>query len=569
MQLTNNRYIPWLLALVTGVVLLPGLGVAHLFDWDEINFAEIAREMTVSGNYSQPTMRFLPFWEKPPLFFWLQALGMEVFGVGEFAARLPNVICGMITIPLLYTIGRRLFDETFGMIWAMAYLGALLPGIYFQSGIIDPVFNLFIFLSLVQFVRYVWKRSRKHPELAGRHALSYLIWAAVFAGLAVMTKGPAALLVISLCMAVFWVMERFRFYVSVLHYLLFVLVSLLVSGLWYGTETVLHGTWFISQFIDYNIRLFSTEDAGHGGFFGYHFVVVLFGCFPSSLLMLPVLFRQPESNAAQADWSRWMRIMLWVVLILFSVVQSKIVHYSSLTYFPVSFLAALSVQELLQKKLKLRRSIRMVLLMIGSLLVVLLFALPVLGMQASWLQQQLSDPFAIANLKADAGWNWFDLLPGLVLLTGMTAGFYAMRKQLLYGLFVLFVSVLLTGKTGMVMLAPKVEAYTQRAAVEFFSQHRDEDAYLAAIGYKTYADAFYGRMQPAGKPRLEDYSDKKQKADWDNWLLAGNIDRPVYFITRMGKESYLESKPDIQKLYEKNGFLMYYRLVPPPEGNLQ
>ncbi|HQU40655.1 MAG TPA: glycosyltransferase family 39 protein, partial [Chitinophagales bacterium] len=120
MQLTNNRYIPWLLALVTGVVLLPGLGVAHLFDWDEINFAEIAREMTVSGNYSQPTMRFLPFWEKPPLFFWLQALGMEVFGVGEFAARLPNVICGMITIPLLYTIGRRLFDETFGMIWAMA-----------------------------------------------------------------------------------------------------------------------------------------------------------------------------------------------------------------------------------------------------------------------------------------------------------------------------------------------------------------------------------------------------------------------------------------------------------------
>ena len=127
------------------MVLLPGLGVAHLFDWDEINFAEIAREMTVSGNYSQPTCVF-PF-GKTPLFFWLQALGMEVFGVGEFVAGLPNVICGMITIPLLYTIGRRLFDETFGMIWAMAYR-CFASGIYFQSGIIDPVFNLFIFLSL-------------------------------------------------------------------------------------------------------------------------------------------------------------------------------------------------------------------------------------------------------------------------------------------------------------------------------------------------------------------------------------------------------------------------------------
>lgn len=79
MQLTNNRYIPWLLALVTGVVLLPGLGVAHLFDWDEINFAEIAREMTVSGNYSQPTMRFLPFWEKPLYFL--------VAGTGDGSVR--------------------------------------------------------------------------------------------------------------------------------------------------------------------------------------------------------------------------------------------------------------------------------------------------------------------------------------------------------------------------------------------------------------------------------------------------------------------------------------------------
>ena len=108
------------------------------------------------------------------------------------------------------------------------------------------------------------------------------------------------------------------------------------------------------SFIDYNIRLFNFEDAGHGGILRYHLWWCCSGCFLLSLLMLPVPFRQLKAIAAQADWSWWMRIPLWVVPILFSVVQSKIVHYSSLTYFPVSFLAALSVQELLQKKLKLR-----------------------------------------------------------------------------------------------------------------------------------------------------------------------------------------------------------------------
>ena len=131
----------------------------------------------------------------------------------------------------------------------------------------------------------------------------------------------------------------------------------------------------------------------------------------------------------------------------------------------------------------------MVLLMIGSLWW-WIYPLLVLGMQASWLQQQLSDPFAIANLKADAGWNWFDLLPGLVLLTGMTAGFMLCASTTAVWAFRPVCVCFIDRKTGMVMLAPKVEAYTQRAAVEFFSQHRDEDAYLAAIGYKTYADAF-------------------------------------------------------------------------------
>ena len=139
----------------SGVILLlgilffiPFLGNVHLFDWDEINFAESSREMLLTGDFFRVTINFEPFWEKPPLFFWLQSLSMQIFGIGEFAARLPNALTGIATLLTLFFIGSRHFSPRFGFIWSLVYFGSFLPHIYFKSGIIDPVFNLFILLSI-------------------------------------------------------------------------------------------------------------------------------------------------------------------------------------------------------------------------------------------------------------------------------------------------------------------------------------------------------------------------------------------------------------------------------------
>jgi len=140
------QYSIWPLLILTTVLFIPFLGEVRLFDWDEINFAEISREMLELKDYFRVSINFEPFWEKPPFFFWLQALAMKMFGVDAFAARLPNAICGLLTIGLLYKIGERLYHRQFGFLWATVYLGTTLPHLYFRSGIIDPVFNLFIFV---------------------------------------------------------------------------------------------------------------------------------------------------------------------------------------------------------------------------------------------------------------------------------------------------------------------------------------------------------------------------------------------------------------------------------------
>ena len=121
------------IVLLSGFFFLPFLGQMHLLDWDEVNFAEIAREMIILDDYLRIHVNFVPFTEKPPFFFWLQSICMRLFGIGEFAARLPNAIVGMASLSILYLIGKRIINHKFGLLWATVYLGSTLPHLYISN----------------------------------------------------------------------------------------------------------------------------------------------------------------------------------------------------------------------------------------------------------------------------------------------------------------------------------------------------------------------------------------------------------------------------------------------------
>src|ERR1700693_3327914 len=90
------------IVILAAIFFIPFLGRVHLFDWDEVNFAECSREMLRMHDYSRVYINFRPFWEKPPMFFWMQSTAMIIFGVTEFAARLPDAICGVITLVVVF-----------------------------------------------------------------------------------------------------------------------------------------------------------------------------------------------------------------------------------------------------------------------------------------------------------------------------------------------------------------------------------------------------------------------------------------------------------------------------------
>ncbi|HUR29832.1 MAG TPA: glycosyltransferase family 39 protein [Saprospiraceae bacterium] len=558
-----SKEVLWIIAL-SALLFIPFLGHVHLFDWDEINFAECSREMIVMDDYTRVYVDFKPFWEKPPMFFWLQSTSMKIFGVNEFAARFPNALCGIITLIVLFLCGRKLYNSKFGILWALAYGGSLFPALYFKSGIIDPWFNLFIFLSVYFFIFYHWKRNAYDLEGLKKTSLSYIILSGIFMGLAILTKGQVALMMFIMVAGVYFLMNKLRFYFTWWHVLVFIVAFMLVTLTWYGYETLKNGPWFIKEFIKYQYRLFTTHDAGQKGFFGYHYVVILFGCFPASVFAVRSFFKTPSTNRYDKDFKRWMLILFWVVTILFTIVKSRIIHYSSLAWFPVTFLAAYTFYKWEMKEMNYKKYISYIALFIGGLLSLLLIAVPVIGWNIKKLIPYVKDKFAQANMEADVHWSGFESAIGLLFLATIVVGIiYLNKKQFEKAAWTFFGGTAVVVFLASAIIIPKVERYSQGAAIDFFKERMGEDCYVTPLGYKTYAHLFYIQKP---KPVNEQSYDIE-------WLLHGDIDKPVYFVSKVDRPERFNKYTNLRELYRKNGFVFLKRevrgpvdILPPERG---
>ena len=158
------------------------LGAPGLMDPDEGRYAEIAREMLVRKDWLIPHLNLLPYLEKPPLVYWLTALGFKVFGYTEAAARLPSAVSALGGVFLAYGLGRALWGPGPGVLGALVLastagyvaLGRILT--------LDMTFALYLNLGIgLGYLALSRGRTRLWP------------WAYLALALAVLTKGPVAL----------------------------------------------------------------------------------------------------------------------------------------------------------------------------------------------------------------------------------------------------------------------------------------------------------------------------------------------------------------------------------------
>ncbi|RLE04869.1 MAG: glycosyl transferase [Bacteroidetes bacterium] len=535
---------------IATLFLLPFLGLTNLFDADETNYAETAREMIVSGDYLTVQVDFEPFPEKPPLFFWLQVLSMKAFGINEFAARFPNLLCGIVSLMMLYFFGRKIYGHRFGLLWILSYGAAILPFFFFKSGIIDPWFNLFIFIGIALFIFYLDPAKQQIR-------LRNLLLSALFFGLAVMTKGPVASLIFLLCFLVFLVLKRFKISTPISHVGLFILVLSLVGGSWFVFQATSGNSGIVREFISYQIKLLTSDSSVHDGFFAYHLVVLLVGVFPASVIAMKSITKKAEDTELQSLFKQWMYILLLVVLILFSIVNTKLLHYSSLAYFPLTFLAAWVWDKWLDRKIEIGRWQVVLIFLIASFLSASAILFPLLTDHYDWLLNKnfaFIDPFTREAVQRNVHWSGYEWLIGLFLILGVIVAAIQIQRRDWSGMLILHVVVLIFVFVSINLFSGRIESYTQRVAIKFYQSLRGQDVYVNTLGFKSYSHLFYFDKQPS------DEDDSLER------LMTDQLDKDAYFVMQVNKKDmFLERFPELEIILEKDGYVFTVRRAGPSD----
>ncbi len=179
----------WVLFIITVSVLirLLSLGLYPLMDTTEARYGEMARLMVETNNWVTPYFDYdIPFLGKPPMFIWLSAISFKLFGVNEFAARLPSLFCSLLNLFLIWKLARFATDSIRAGIAALVLITSAAFLVLSGAVLADPVMNLSITLILCSFW-IGWHSENK----AQAKCWQYLFY--VGCGVALLAKGLAAI----------------------------------------------------------------------------------------------------------------------------------------------------------------------------------------------------------------------------------------------------------------------------------------------------------------------------------------------------------------------------------------
>jgi 4-amino-4-deoxy-L-arabinose transferase-like glycosyltransferase len=311
------------------------LGGFPLFDVDEGAFSEATREMLERGDYVTTWLNGQLRFDKPILTYWLQAASVTLFGVSEFALRLPSALAGVAWIGAIFVFARRQAGNATG--YAAATIAATTLGVCVigRGATADALLNLFLALAMFDIYRYM-------ADPQPRHRWRAWLWMA----LGLLTKGPVALLVpAAASLAAFALHGKLRQWWAALRDPIGWAILLAVAGPWYVLEYLREGQAFIDGFfLRHNVERFMSPLQGHSGSLLYYVPAALLLLLPFTGLFLRVLPGVRKLRKSALDTLLWCWFLF--VFVFFSFAGTKLPHYLIYGFTPLFVLMALHRHEL-------------------------------------------------------------------------------------------------------------------------------------------------------------------------------------------------------------------------------
>ncbi|MFH1136754.1 MAG: glycosyltransferase family 39 protein [Pseudomonadota bacterium] len=343
----SKTSVAWGLFLVLAATLfLAGLGGLPFIDRDEGEYAAVALEMVQRSDYVIPHANGRPYYEKPPLFFWLMVLSFETLGYNEAAGRLPSALSGLALALLVAWFGRRRGGDLLGLVAGLMTVSSLLVVMMSRIALLDSLLTLFTTMTLFFYLEGELAETGA-PGRGGRWFLA--AWASM--GLAFLTKGPVGAAAPLAAVFLYSLFNRnLMAAIGRSRPLSGVLVFLVVSGPWYLAAFLREGENFWKGFfVSQNATRFTQVLLGHGAPLWFYLPVLAVMVWPWFLFALSPAWRALTGTAARrregtasplAALDAFLALWLIADLILFSAAATKQPNYILPAVPPALLLAA-------------------------------------------------------------------------------------------------------------------------------------------------------------------------------------------------------------------------------------
>jgi 4-amino-4-deoxy-L-arabinose transferase-like glycosyltransferase len=369
------------------------LGAIGFVGPDEPRYAWIARDMAETGDWVTPRLYGKPWFEKPPLLYWGAALCFRLFGVSEAAARLPSAVSALLATLALAWLALRLYGAETAR-WLLLLLPTTVGMIGFShAAATDMPFSAALTIAMVCAAVVLGLTRNENTPILPRTPWLALLLFGFFLGLAVLAKGPAAI-ILSGGAIFFWALftKRWRDTFRVLHPA--AIASFCLTAVpWYILCARRNPDFFPIFIIEHNFKRYLTPEFQHIQPFWFYIPITLVALLPWT----PILASVANDLRLELGTGRWqtspaLYFACWILftLVFFSISKSKLPGYILPAILPLGLLVSQCV-PLQARKIASRNR------WIGIASGIILFALGVLAVLQYDLRQLASAALALVG----------------------------------------------------------------------------------------------------------------------------------------------------------------------------
>jgi 4-amino-4-deoxy-L-arabinose transferase-like glycosyltransferase len=316
-----------LLAGFCGFLFFYGLGQFGLIGADEPRYAQVAREMLERHDWITPVLGGQPWLEKPPLYYWQAIVAYRVFGVSDWAARLPSAIDATFLVLGVYFFLRRFRRgcEVDGALIAASCAGMIC---YARAASMDMALAAAFTLGMLGW--WAWHETGKKVYLAAFYGLM---------ALGTLAKGPVAPFLAALVIAAYAGAVRDRKVVFKTIWLPGILLFCVIALPWYLAVQARNPEFFREFIVEHNVGRFSKNLYHHTQPFWYYlpvtalalvpWIVFVIAAFARAIRIWWIGQRSIAPPKSEPDYRLSIFLCCWLIIpvVFFSISQSKLPGY--------------------------------------------------------------------------------------------------------------------------------------------------------------------------------------------------------------------------------------------------